>query len=547
MRDCHVARACAERQRSAPRTDISVVKVRRCQINNPLISAIAGIALLFAGYFLRKYLAEQKIGRAEKKSRQILKETHSQADSIRKEAHLEAKELLLKLRTDFEAETKERRKELHSSERRLNQRERNLDRKVDILEKQEALLSTRTREIAKNEEEGKRRKEELTALIEEEKRSLERAAGLSREQAKQALFARFTEEVRRESANLVSRIIEEAKETGEKKAREIITSAIQRCSADQVVESSVSVVSLPDEMKGRVIGREGRNIRAFEAATGVDLIVDDTPEAVTLSSFNIYRREVAKIALEKLIADGRIHPGRIEEIVEKSEKGMEKTIDEVGKQTIFELGITMVHPEMVRLLGRLKYRTSYGQNVLVHSREVAYLAALMAAELKLDERLAKRAGLLHDIGKAVDIEQEGTHPQIGAKVASRYNESPVIINAIAGHHGDVEATNPITPLIAAADSISATRPGARRETLEGYIKRLEKLENIAASFKGVSQAYAISAGREIRVIVKPEEISDSEATVLTRDITKKIEEGLEYPGQVKVTVIREVRTVDYAK
>ena len=525
----------------------SAVKLRRCQINNPLISAIAGIVLLFAGYFLRKYLGEQKIRRAEEKSLQILKEARSQGDSIRKGANLEAKELLLKLRTDFEKETRERRKELHSIERRLNQRERNLDRKVDILERQEALLSTREREIGKKEEESKRKEEELKALMEEEKRSLERVAGLSREQAKQALFARFTEEARGESAGLVSQIIEEAKETGEKKAREIIVSAIQRCSADQVVESSVSVVSLPDEMKGRVIGREGRNIRAFEAATGVDLIVDDTPEAVTLSSFNIYRRETAKIALEKLIADGRIHPGRIEEIVEKSKKEMEKTINEVGKQTIFELGITMIHPELVKLLGRLKYRTSYGQNVLIHSKEVTYLAALMAAELKVDEKLAKRAGLLHDIGKAVDQEQEGTHPQVGAKLASRYNESPIIINAIAGHHGDVEAISPITPLIAAADSISATRPGARRETLEGYIKRLEKLENIAISFKGVSQAYAISAGREIRVIVKPEEISDSEATVLTRDITKKIEEGLEYPGQVKVTVIREVRTVEYAK
>ena len=496
---------------------------------------------------MRKYLGEQKIRRSEETSRQILKEAHSQADSIQKEAKLEAKELLLKLRTDFDRETRARGKELHSSERKLSQRERNLDRKVDVLERQEALLSTREKEIGGKEEENQRKKEELVILIEEEKKSLEKVAGLSREQAKQALSAKFTDEVRRESAGLTSQIIKEAEESGEKKAREIIVSAIQRCSADQVVESTVSVVNLPDEMKGRVIGREGRNIRAFEAATGVDLVVDDTPEAVTLSSFDIYRREIAKIALEKLIADGRIHPGRIEEIVEKSKKEIEKTIGEVGKQIIFELGIIRIHPELVKLLGRLKYRTSYGQNVLVHSREVAYLAGLIAAELKMDEKLAKRAGLLHDIGKAVDQTQEGTHPQIGAKLASRYNESPVVINAIAGHHGDVDAISFFTPLIAAADAISATRPGARRETLEGYIKRLEKLEDIATSFKGVSQAYAISAGREIRVIVKPEEIPDAEATVLARDITKKIEEGLEYPGQVKVTVIREVRTVEYAK
>jgi len=512
-----------------------------------LITVVAAVVLLFAGYFLRKYFGEQKIRRAEEKSRQILKEAQSQVDSIRKETKLEAKELLLRLRTDFEQETSARRKELHLSESRLNQRERNLDRKVDFLERQEISLSTREKNVRRDEEINKKKSEELLTLVEEERRSLERVAGLTREQAKQALLAKFSEEVKRENASIISKIIEEAEENGEKKAREIIVSAIQRCSADQVVESTVSVVTLPDEMKGRVIGREGRNIRAFEAATGVDLVVDDTPEAVTLSSFDIYRREIAKIALEKLIADGRIHPGRIEEIVAKTQKNVEKTINEIGKQTVLELGITMIHPELVKLLGRLKYRTSYGQNVLVHSREVAYLSGYIAAELKLDEKLAKRAGLLHDIGKAVDMKQEGTHPQIGAELARRYNESPVVINAIAGHHGDVDAINVITPLVAAADSISATRPGARRETLEGYIKRLEKLEGIATSFKGVSQAYAISAGREVRVIVKPEQISDSEATVLTRDITKKIEEGLEYPGQVKVTVIREVRTVEYAK
>ena len=492
-------------------------------------------------------MGEQKIGQAEKKSRQILKEAHAQAESIRKEANLGAKELSFKVRTDFDKEANSKRKELHSSERRLNQREINLDRKVDILERQEADLLSREKKIIEEENEIKEKKSKLDALAEEERKNLERIAGLSREQAKQILLTRFAEEAKKESAGVVSRIIEEAQESGEKKAREIIISAIQRCSADQVVESSVSVVSLPEEMKGRVIGREGRNIRAFEAATGVDLVVDDTPEAVTLSGFNIYRREIAKIALKKLITDGRIHPGRIEEIVEKTKKEMEKIITEIGQQTILELGIINIHPELAKLLGRLKYRTSYGQNVLSHSKEVAYLSGLIAAELKVDEKVARRAGLLHDIGKAVDQEQEGTHPQIGAKLATRYNESPFVVNAIAGHHGDVDATNFITPLIAAADSISATRPGARRETLEGYIKRLEKLENIASSFKGVSQAYAISAGREVRVIVKPEEISDSEATVLARDITKKVEEGLEYPGQVKVTVIREIRTVEYAK
>jgi len=537
----------AQSSRINPTATCSNFYQRRCKIDNSLITVIAAVVLLFAGYFLRKYFGEQKIRKAEERSRQILKEAQSQVDSIRKEAKLEAKELLLRLRMDFEQETSARRKELHLSERRLNQRERNLDRKVDFLERQEISLSTREKNVRRDEEINKKKSEELLTLVEEERRSLERVAGLTREQAKQALFAKFSEEVKRENANIISKIIEEAEENGEKKAREIIISAIQRCSADQVVESTVSVVTLPDEMKGRVIGREGRNIRAFEAATGVDLVVDDTPEAVTLSSFDVYRREIAKMALEKLIADGRIHPGRIEEIVEKTQKNMEKTINEVGKQTVLELGITMMHPELVKLLGRLKYRTSYGQNVLVHSREVAYLAGYIAAELKLDEKLAKRAGLLHDIGKAVDMKQEGTHPQIGAELARRYNESPVVINAIAGHHGDVDAINPMTPLVAAADSISATRPGARRETLEGYIKRLEKLEGIATSFKGVSQAYAISAGREVRVIVKPEQISDSEATVLTRDITKKIEEGLEYPGQVKVTVIREVRTVEYAK
>lgn len=490
---------------------------------------------------MRRYVVEARLASAEKEAQRIIAEAEKVAEAKKKEAVLEAKEEVFRLKKEAEQENKERRMEIQRLERRLLQKEEALDRKIENIEKKEEALN-------KKEAELDRMREELSRLIEQHRSELERISGLSSEEAKEILLAEVEKEVRQETAMLIKEIETQAREEADKRAREIITQAIQRCAADHVAETTVTVVNLPnDEMKGRIIGREGRNIRTLETLTGVDLIIDDTPEAVILSGFDPIRREVARIALEKLILDGRIHPARIEEMVEKAQREVENQIREQGEQAAFEVGVHGLHPELVRLLGRLKFRTSYGQNVLKHSIEVAQLAGLMAAELGVDVQLAKRAGLLHDIGKAVDHEVEGPHVTIGAELAKKYRESPEVIHAIAAHHGDIEPKTIEAVLVQAADAISAARPGARRETLEAYIKRLEKLEEIANSFEGVEKSYAIQAGREIRVMVKPEKVDDIAAVKLVREIAKKIESELEYPGQIKVVVIREVRAVDYAK
>ncbi|MBI4651255.1 ribonuclease Y [Candidatus Desantisbacteria bacterium] len=500
------------------------------------------------GYFLYKLISENKVTSAEKMSKKIIEDAQKEAGTYKKQVVLEAKEELYKERSNFEKETKERRIELINLEKRLLQKEENLDRRVELLEKKEKEMSSKLDSVNAREKNLEKKDLQLKQMIEEQKQKLEAISGITAEEAKRILIATMQNEARYEAASMIKQIETEARETADKKAKEILSLAIQRCAADHVVDTTVSVVTLPnDEMKGRIIGREGRNIRTFENATGVNLIIDDTPEAVILSGFDSIRREVAKIALEKLISDGRIHPTRIEEIVEKVKKELEEAIHEEGEQACFEVGVHSLHPEEIRLLGRLKYRTSYGQNVLQHSKEVAHLAGTMAAELGADVQIAKRAGLLHDIGKALNYENEGTHTQLGVEVAKKYNENPKIIHAIAAHHNDEEPKTIVAVLIQAADAISAARPGARRETLENYIKRLEKLEKIADSFNGVEKSYAIQAGREIRIIVENEEVDDTMALQLAKDIAKKIEQDLEYPGQIKVTVIRETRAVEYAK
>lgn len=495
----------------------------------------------FIGYTVRKKTAEAKLVSAEEAAAKMIEEAKRNAEAKKKEAILEAKDEVHKTRMEAERENRERRNELQRVERRIIQKEESLDRKTESLEKKEEHLH-------KFEQELNNQKSNIAELMQKQMVELERISNLSFDQAREMLLARVQDEIKHETAMMIKDYENQAKEEAEKKAREIISLAIQRCAADHVAETTVSVVALPnDEMKGRIIGREGRNIRTLETLTGVDLIIDDTPEAVILSGFDPIKREVARTALEKLIQDGRIHPARIEEMVEKAQKEIEQKIREEGEAATFETGVNGLHPELVRLLGRLKYRTSYGQNVLKHSIEVAHLAKIMAAELGADTVLAKRAGLLHDIGKAVDHEVEGPHVVIGADLAKKYRESPDVIHAIAAHHGDETFQTVEAVLVAAADAISAARPGARRETLEAYIKRLEKLEEIANAFEGVEKSYAIQAGREIRIIVKPEKIDDATSVTMSREIVKAIESNLEYPGQIKVVVIRETRAVDYAK
>jgi len=500
------------------------------------------------GWFLSSKIGKNKLSEIKEQSKKIIEEAEREAKTLKKEKLLEVKDEWHKLKQNFESETKNRRIELEKSERHLVNKEINMDRKADLLNKKEKELANFENELKRFEGKIKEKEKELEKLIDEQNTQLEKIARLSSEEAKKMLIDNLIEKAKAESAQMVKDIREEAKLNANKEAREIIISAIQRTAADHSVESTVSVVSIPnDEMKGRIIGREGRNIRAFETATGIEVIVDDTPEAVVLSGFDPLRREVAKIALEKLISDGRIHPGRIEDVVKKAKQELDEMILQAAEQALLETGISKVHPELMKLIGKLKYRTSYGQNVLQHSIEVAFLSGLMAAELDLDPTIAKRAGLLHDIGKAIDKYTEGTHTTIGEELAKKYNEHKIVVNAIASHHEDVEFIHPISALVQAADAISGSRPGARRETLEGYIKRLHKLEQVATSFDGVSKTYAIQAGREVRVIVENNKVDDVASYQLAQDIASKIQSDMEYPGQIKVTVIREFRAVEYAK
>ena len=492
---------------------------------------------MIVGIFYRKRIAEAKVGVAEDRANKIVDEAVKDAEARKKEILLEAKEDSIRTKNELEKEVRDRRNELQRNERRLFQKEEALDRKTESLERKEEQMSRKLEDL-------ERQKEEAKELREKQLQELERISGLTTEEAKNYILAMVETDVKHEATLMIKEIESKAKMEADKRSREIVANAIQRCAVDHVAETTVSVVQLPnDEMKGRIIGREGRNIRALETLTGIDLIIDDTPEAVILSGFDPIRREIARIALEKLIVDGRVHPSRIEE----AKKEVEVTIREEGEAATFDTGVNGLHPELVRLLGKLKYRTSYGQNVLKHSIEVSHLAGLMAAELGVDVNMAKRAGLLHDIGKSVDHEMEGSHVSIGVGLLKRYKENHTVINAVEAHHGDVEPQSIIAVLVQAADAISAARPGARRETLESYIKRLQKLEEIADNFKGVEKSFAIQAGRELRIVIVPEDVSDDGMTLLARDIAKKIEEELEYPGQIKVNLIRETRAVEYAK
>jgi ribonuclease Y len=514
--------------------ELNIVVVALC--------AAAGLAVgVLVGYLWHKSRAEKTVGDAEAAAKNLISDAERKAEDIRTARLSDAKDASRRITTETDEEIRERREEVKKQERRLQQKEENIDKKLESIDKKLEQAERREKALVSKEE-------ELDSAIQRQNVELEKISGYTKDEAKQILLDNVEREIRTETAVLIRDIESEAREKGEAKAKEIITGAIQRTAADHVAETTVSVVPLPnDEMKGRIIGREGRNIRAIETMTGIDLIIDDTPEAVVLSGFDPVKREIARLSLEKLIVDGRIHPARIEEMVQKAGKDVNNAIKDAGEQASFEVGVHNLHAELIRLLGRLKYRTSYGQNVLKHSIEVAHLAGLMASELNLDPTLAKRAGLLHDIGKAVDHEVEGTHVDIGMDLLKKYKEPQTVIDAMSSHHGDYEVKSLEAVLIAAADALSAARPGARRETLETYIKRLQKLEEIATTTKGVDQAYAIQAGREIRIVAKPDEVSDSEVVLLAREISKKIESELDYPGQIKVNVLRETRAIDYAK
>ena len=513
---------------------------------SPIISALIAAVIVapitwLAAVAYRKKSYESKIGSAEEKSREIIDEALKVAETKKKEALLEAKEENLKAKNELEKETRERRAEIQRYERRVLSKEENLDKKAEAMERKESSLVSR-------EDSLKKRTAEVEELFAKEQEELEKISGLTSDQAKEYLLKSVEADVKHDTAKLIKELEARAKEEADKKAREYVVTAIQRCAADHVAETTVSVVQLPsDEMKGRIIGREGRNIRTLETMTGVELIIDDTPEAVVLSGFDPVRREVARIALERLIVDGRIHPARIEEMVEKAQKEVENMMREEGEAAALEVGIHGIHPELVKLLGKMKFRTSYGQNALKHSIEVAQLSGLLASEIGVDVRLAKRAGLLHDIGKSVDHEMEGSHVQLGSELCKKYKESATVINAVESHHGDVEPTSLISCIVQAADTISAARPGARRETLETYTNRLKQLEDITNSFKGVDKSFAIQAGREVRIMVVPEQVSDDDLVLMDREISKKVESEMEYPGQFKVNVIRESRVTDYAK
>ena len=502
---------------------------------------LSGVICFIAGVTYRKKIAEREIGSAEAEATRLINDAIRSGENRKKEMLLEAKDEIHKSRTEHEKEMKERKAEISKQERRLQQKEDTLDKKADAFERKEEELSKRLAKVTETQAEADEIKRQQTV-------TLEQISGLTQEEARKYLLQSVEDDVRHDAAMKIKEIESQIKDEAEEKAREIIATAIQRCAADHAAETTVSVVALPnDEMKGRIIGREGRNIRTLETITGVDLIIDDTPEAITVSSFDPVRREVARLALEKLIADGRIHPTRIEDMVEKAKKEVDRTIREEGERACYETGIHNLNPELVKILGRQKYRTSYGQNVLNHSIEVSHIAGLMAAELGVDVALAKRAGLLHDLGKSIDHEVEGSHVQLGADLAKKYKENPVVINAIEAHHGDVEPKTVIAVLVQAADAVSAARPGARRENVENYIRRLQKLEELTGSYPGVDKAYAIQAGREVRIMVKPEVVNEDNMILLARDIAKKIEAELEYPGQIKVNVIRETKAVEYAK
>lgn len=508
---------------------------------NIAIFLITAIVFTFVGVIMRKRIAESKLKSAENEAKKILELAKVEAENKRKEEIFKAKEEILSARKDLDDEIRERRGEVQGQERRLIQKEENLERKLENAERKEKDLDKKTEAI-------EAKKQELNEIINKQMAELQRISGLSSEEAKTKILSELEKTMTAEKATLIRNIESKAKEEATKSAREIIGYAIQKCAADHTSETTVSIVSLPnDDMKGRIIGREGRNIKALETLTGIDLIIDDTPEAVVISGFDPLRREVAKIALEKLIEDGRIHPAKIEEMVEKAKEEVENTIKEEGERAVLETGVVGLHPDLIKLIGKLKYRTSYGQNVLNHSIEVSNLARIMAEELGLDPKLARRAGLLHDIGKALDHDMEGTHVEIGVDILKKFKENEKVINAVQAHHGDVEPQTIEAVLIQAADAISASRPGARRETLETYIKRLEALENIADSFEGVEKSFAIQAGREIRIIVKPEKITDDQMVIMARDVAKKVEDEMEYPGQIKVNLVRETRVVDYAK